>query len=59
MKDIKKYYKKMDTTSQELCQGFSEEFEKYIEYIRNMEYEEEPECDKLSNYLITVLEKMN
>ena len=51
--------KKMETTSQELCQGFPEEFEKYIEYTRNMEYEEEPDYDKLRNYFTAVLEKKN
>ena len=51
--------KKMDTTSEELCEGFPDEFEKYISYTRNMEYEEEPDYDRLRNYFMTVLEKNN
>ena len=51
--------KKMDTTSEELCQGYPDEFERYISYTRNMEYEEEPDYDRLRNYFVTVLEKNN
>ena len=51
--------KKNDTSAQELCEGFPDEFEKYIEYTRNMEYEEEPDYDKLRDYFIEVLEKQN
>ena len=51
--------KKNDTSSQELCERFPDEFENYIEYTRNMEYEEEPDCDKLRDYFIEVLEKKN
>ena len=51
--------KKKDTSAQELCEGFPEEFEKYIEYTRNMEYEEEPDYDRLRDYFIEVSEKQN
>ena len=51
--------KKNETSAQELCQGFPDEFEKYIEYTRNMEYEEEPDYDKLRDYFLDVLEKQN
>ena len=51
--------KKNDTSAQELCEGFPEEFEKYIEYTRNMEYEEEPDYDKLRDYFLDVLDKKN
>ena len=49
--------KKIDTSAEELCQDFPEEFEKYVEYTRNLEYEEEPDYDKLRDYFIRVLEK--
>ena len=49
--------KKMETSAQELCEGFPKEFEEYIEYTRAMEYEEEPEYDRLRNYFISVLDK--
>ena len=51
--------KKNDTSAQELCEGFPEEFEKYIEYTRNMEYEEEPDYDKLREYFLDVLDKQH
>ena len=51
--------KKMNTTPEELCEGFPNEFEKYIEYTRNMEYEEEPDYDRLRGYFIDVMEKEN
>ena len=51
--------KKMSTTPEELCEGFPNEFEKYIEYTRNMEYEEEPDYDRLRGYFIDVMEKEN
>ena len=49
--------KKMETSAQELCEGFPKEFEEYIEYTRAMEYEEEPEYDRLRNYFTSVLDK--
>ena len=49
----------MNTTPEELCEGFPNEFEKYIEYTRNMEYEEEPDYDRLRGYFIDVMEKEN
>ena len=51
--------KKMDTSAEELCEGFPKEFEQYIEYTRGMEYEEEPDYDKLREYFMNVLEKKN
>jgi hypothetical protein len=51
--------KKMDTTAEELCQGFPKEFEQYIEYTRGMEYEEEPDYEKLREYFTNILEKKN
>ena len=51
--------KKMETSPYDLCLGFPEEFEKYIEYTRNMEYVEQPLYDTLRGYFIKVLEKEN
>ena len=49
--------KKIDTSPKELCKGFPEEFEKYIEYTRNMEYIEEPAYENLRQNFLKVLEK--
>ena len=38
--------KKKETTSEELCKGFPDEFREYLEYSRNLEYTEEPKYDK-------------
>ncbi len=51
--------KKIDTSPYDLCVGFPEEFEKYIEYTRKMQYEEQPLYDKLRVYFINILEKQN
>ena len=49
--------KKIDTSSYDLCFGFPEEFEEYIDYTRKMEYVEQPLYDKLRGYFLKVLEK--
>ena len=49
--------KKMDTSAEELCKDFPQEFEEYIEYTRNMEYEEEPDYNKLRDYFKNILER--
>ena len=51
--------KKIDTSPYDLCVGFPEEFEKYIEYTRKMEYVEQPLYDNLRGYFLQVLEKQN
>ena len=38
--------KKKETTSEELCKGFPDEFREYLEYSRNLEYTEEPKYDQ-------------
>ena len=38
--------KKKETTSEELCKGFPDEFREFLEYSRNLEYTEEPKYDK-------------
>ena len=49
--------KKQGTSASELCEGFPEEFEKYIKYTRKMEYTEQPQYDKLREYFIKVVER--
>ena len=51
--------KKIDTSPYDLCVGFPEEFEKYIEYTRKMEYVEQPLYDNLRGYFLHILEKEN
>ena len=51
--------KKMDTSAEVLCEGFPEEFRKYIEYTRNLDYEETPDYENLRDYFLNVLEKQN
>ena len=51
--------KKIDTSAYDLCLGFPKEFEKYIEYTRKMEYEEEPLYNNLKEDFIKIIEKEN
>ena len=41
--------KKKETTSEQLCKNFPDEFREYLEYSRNLEYTEQPKYDKLKN----------
>lgn len=56
-----KFYKireiKKNTTPEELCQGLPKEFEEYIKYTRNLEYESEPDYDYLKDLFSSVLKK--
>ena len=51
--------KKMEISSKELCEELPEEFEKYIEYTKKMEYLEEPDYEMLRGLFNTVLKKEN
>ena len=51
--------KKEETTAHELCKDFPEEFEKYIDYTRNMEYEEDPDYERLKEYFKNIIEEKN
>ena len=53
--------RKIDTNSYDLCYGFPNEFERYVEYTKNMEYTEEPKYEMLKNNFLRVLkrEQMN
>jgi serine/threonine protein kinase len=46
---------KRDTTPEKLCQGFPLEFETYVSYTRNLEYEQDPDYSFLKNLFLKVL----
>jgi hypothetical protein len=51
--------KKKETTSEELCKDFPEEFKYYMDYTKNLGYTENPDYEKLKkNFLNLVREKM-
>ena len=41
--------KKKETSSEQLCKGFPDEYREFMEYSRNLEYTEEPKYDKFKN----------
>ena len=41
--------KKKETSSEQLCKGFPEEFKDFLEYAKNLEYTEEPKYEKYKN----------
>ena len=47
--------KKIATPAEELCKGFPKQFTDYINYTRNLAYEQEPNYDYLKNLFITTL----
>ena len=49
--------KKVATSAEELCQGFPEEFVNYINYTRNLEYEQNPDYTFLKNLFVNILKK--
>ena len=49
--------KKIATSAEELCQGYPEEFTNYINYTRNLQYEQDPDYAFLKNLFINVLKK--
>ena len=50
---------KKNISSDELCKECPEEFKKYIEYVRKLEYEEDPDYEMLKNLFKFLLEKNN
>ena len=58
-----KYYKikqiKKQTTPEQLCQGLPKQFEEYVKYTRNLEYEEAPNYDYLKELFLSVLKNYN
>lgn len=49
--NIKK--KKIETTLEELCKGYPPEFKEFMEYCRNLKFEEDPDY----KYIIGIFEK--
>jgi serine/threonine protein kinase len=58
-----KYYKireiKKSTTAEELCKGLPNQFKEYIEYTRNLKYDEEPDYNYLKNLFLSILKNMD
>ena len=56
----KKIYKiKKNTQPDELCMNFPEEFKFFLLYVKNLEFEEDPNYDYCRGLLENVLKKMN
>ena len=51
--------KKKETSSEDLCKDFPIEFFEYVDYTRNLEYEESPDYDLLRQKFKDVLKKIN
>jgi len=49
--------KKLDTSAYDLCIGYPNELETYIDYTRNMEYTQEPDYNRIRNLLLKILER--
>ena len=49
--------KKLEITSRELCEGLPEEFEKYIQYTRNLDYYDDPDYEMLKELFISVIKR--
>ena len=51
--------RKKETSSEDLCRNFPHEFFEYVEYTRNLEYEEDPDYDFLRKKFKDVLKGLN
>ena len=51
--------KKIATSAEELCKGFPIEFTNYINYTRNLQYEQDPDYGFLKNLFVNVLNRDN
>ena len=49
------YEKKKSTTAEELCKGYAKEFCQYINYTRNLTFEQEPDYNHLRGLLKQVI----
>ena len=49
--------KKKEISSEDLCFGFLNEFFKYVDYTKNLKYEEIPDYDMLKNLFLDVIQK--
>ena len=50
--------KKKETSSEELCKNFPNEFYKYVSYTRKLQYEENPDYDMLKELFLNVVKKI-
>ena len=48
---------KIQTTPEILCKDLPPQFEEYVKYVKNMEYEQEPDYNYLRNLFMNVLQK--
>ena len=53
------YEKKKDTSAEELCNDLPKEFEEYVKYTRNLDFESKPDYNYLRGLLRNILEKNN
>lgn len=51
--------KKQSTSSKDLCQDLPKEFERYIDYTRELKFEEDPNYDLLKSLFSSVLSSQN
>jgi serine/threonine protein kinase len=51
--------KKKETSSEELCKGFPEEFKEFVEYTRKLDYYEQPDYDMLKSKFFNLVTKTN
>ena len=51
--------KKKETSSEELCRGFPDEFKQYVHYTKNLEYEQNPDYDFLKQLFVNTIKNLN
>ena len=49
--------KKIEISADDLCKGFPDEFSKYVNYTRNLEYEEQPDYNMLRGLLKNIMNR--
>lgn len=54
---VKIMEKKRDTSPEELCKGLPDEFRQYVNYTRNLQYEEDPDYNYLAGLFMNVLQE--
>ena len=47
--------KKKYITPEELCEGYHQNFSAYVKYVRNLEYEQDPDYDYLKSLFLNIL----
>ena len=51
--------KKKETSSEELCSGFPDEFKQYVHYTKNLDYEQNPDYDFLKQLFVNIIKNLN